>query len=34
MNGRSVLVVVALAFAGIILQQRGPIIRYLKIERM
>ncbi len=34
MNGRSIFVVLGLAFAGIILQQRGPITRYLKIERM
>ncbi len=31
---KSFLVVLSLAVAGIIVQQRGPIVRYLKIERM
>jgi len=31
---KSFLVVLSLAIAGIIAQQRGPITRYLKIERM
>ncbi len=34
MSGRSILVVLGLAAAGLILQQRGPMTRYLKITRM
>jgi hypothetical protein len=34
MNGRSVLALLALAFVAILVQQRGPLVRYVKIERM
>jgi hypothetical protein len=34
MNGRSVLALLAVAFVAILVQQRGPLIRYVKIERM
>jgi hypothetical protein len=34
MNGRSVLVLLALAFVATLVQQRGPLMRYIKIERM
>jgi hypothetical protein len=34
MNGRSVLALLALAFVAILVQQRGPLMRYVKIERM
>jgi hypothetical protein len=33
-SGRSALVVLALAFVAVLVQQRGPLIRYLKIEKM
>jgi hypothetical protein len=32
--GRTLLLVLALAFLAVLVQQRGPLMRYLKIEKM